>query len=111
MTSARGSSWLRTTALVLSVFHSAPAAHGQCIDYSNYLARVGSVDTADWVWAMALSEDHLYVGTRTGYGFDSFLEVVDVSQPNAPSIVGSTGLTAWPYGVATSPLQKATHFL
>ena len=70
-----------TMSLILSAALCPFAAHGQCIDYGDYLHLTGSVDTPGSARDVAVSGSYAYVGTSAAYGFSGSLQVIDVSDP------------------------------
>ena len=60
-----------------------PNAHAQCIDYSDYLHWRASVDTPGVENSVAVYGDHAFVAAGA-----AGLQVVDITDPNAPLIVG-----------------------
>ncbi|MCK4414875.1 MAG: T9SS type A sorting domain-containing protein [Candidatus Eisenbacteria sp.] len=69
---------------VLATLGSAELARGDCIDYSDYLHWVGGVETPDRPIDVSVAGSYAYVADR-----ESGLQIVDVSDPRVPEIVGS----------------------
>ena len=72
-------------------------AGAECIDYGDYLHRVGSVDTPGYAYGVAVSGTHAYVAN------DYFgLQVIDITNPTSPQIVGSVDTPVSALAVAVS---------
>src|SRR5262245_46190579 len=74
--------------LMLSWMAIAPAAGQNCIDYTDYLHFVGSLDTPGHPQGVAVNGDHAYVADAGDAGEPSHLLVLDISTA-MPEIVGS----------------------
>ncbi|MFZ1946842.1 MAG: hypothetical protein WAW06_04795, partial [bacterium] len=76
---------------------SLAAASAECIDYGDYLHWVGSVATADYTRDVAVSGTCAYVADLY-----AGLEVIDITDPASPQVLGSVGTPGSGYGVAVS---------
>jgi hypothetical protein len=65
-------------------FFADPAFPQECIDYGEFLHLVGSVHTAGAASSVAVAGSYAFVAAA-----GSGLEVVDISNPTAPAIVGN----------------------
>jgi len=78
----------RTGAIILAVAAGCAATIGwagaECIDYEDYLHWVTSVDTPGFARGVAVSGAYAYVADD-----DCGLQVIDISNPQSPQIVGS----------------------
>jgi len=72
-------------------------ASAECIDYGDYLHWVGGADTPGDANRVAVSGNHAYVADR-----ESGLQVIDVTNPASPQIVGSVSMPGSAWGVAVS---------
>ena len=78
-------------------------SHSDCLDYGDYIDRLGSTDTPGWEEDVAISGTRAYVVTRTyAAGWSSGLRVLDLSNPAAPVLLGSLELPGEAYAVAVS---------
>lgn len=75
---------------------SSPLYAEECIDYGNYIHRVGSLPTAE-AREVVLAGGLAYVAD--GY---SGLKVIDVSIPSNPRLVGSTDTPDFAFSIAVS---------
>ena len=76
-----------------------PTASAQdCLDYGDYLHWVGAVDTpGDYAWGVAVAGNYAYVSS-----WGSGLQVIDISVPESPEIVGSVDTPGFANGVAVA---------
>ena len=65
---------------------SQPGESSQCIDYGDYLHLAGSVDTPGLAASVTISGTLAYVADEA-----SGLQVIDITNPQSPQIVGSVG--------------------
>ena len=77
-------------ALALGLLLYPCTTHGQCIDYGNHLQWVGGVETPGDAYGLAVSGSYAYIADA-----DSGLQVVDLSNPAAPVIVGGVNTPDW----------------
>ena len=97
--------WLRRRLSVLPLLWCAmmlmlfalSMAQANCIDYGDYVHWVGRVDTPGSAYGVAVSGTVAYVAD-SGSG----LQVIDVSNPMSPAILGSVNTPGLAYGVAVS---------
>src|SRR3989339_532970 len=78
------------------------SASAECINYADYLHWVGGVDTEDWVFGVAVSGTHAYVVHNISQPNRSGLQVIDITDPADPTIVGSVDTPGNAQGVAVS---------
>lgn|GEM_PF-2354336 len=64
------------------------SARAACIDYSLHPHWISKVATSSGAWGVAVRGDYAYLTTNTAF------EVIDVSNPNRPAIVGTVRLPA-----------------
>ena len=65
-------------------------AHSECVDYGDYLQRMGSVDTPRLEEEVAISGTIGYVVTRDySGGWTSSLQVIDLANPASPPRIPS----------------------
>src|SRR4030067_572258 len=84
----RGSPWWARTGMAVVTAAmvcvcSFGSAEGICIDYGDYLHWVGRVDTPHYANAVAVLGTHAYVAD-----YDYGLQVIDITDPAAPLVVG-----------------------
>jgi len=70
---------------------------GQCIDYGDYLRWTGSADTPGEANSVYISAGYAYVSD--GY---SGLQVIDIANPQSPSIGGNVDTPSWADAVFVS---------
>ena len=88
---------VRFLLLGMAVLASPPAQAEDCIDYGDYLKRIGGVDTPGDAWSLAVAGSYAYVAAS-----DAGLQVVDISHPRSPTIIGSTSTSGNAKGVAVA---------
>ena len=71
-------------ALLMVLLAPSLVASQDCIDYGDYIHWVGGVDTPGEAWGVAVAGSHAYVADEY-----SGLQVVDVSDPESPSLVSN----------------------
>ena len=93
---SRWSASATCAALVASLaIHPLDAQGGDCIDYGDFVHRVGSVITPGVAYSVAVAGNHTYVADGA-----SGLQVVDITNPASPTIVGSVDTPGYAFGVA-----------
>jgi len=83
--------------MALAVGPHFDVAAADCIDYGDYLHWAGGVDTPDFADGVAVSGTHAYVAD-----WGSGLQVIDITNPASPQIVGSVDTPDYALGVAVS---------
>jgi len=95
---SRGRRWRATATLTIAAACTllASPAIADCTDWTNLQPIVGSVDTPGWAFRVAYGDSMVLVGD----GAMSGLQVVDVSRPEVPEIVGNLPMAEYANGVA-----------
>jgi hypothetical protein len=78
--------WVRAAVCLLAAavaWCSAGITFAQCVVYRDSLHWVAGVDTPSFAWSVAVSGGYAFVAD-----FDSGMQVIDVSVPDNPRIVG-----------------------
>jgi len=72
-------------------------ARAECIDYGSYLHWVSGVNTPDYAYGVAISGSHAYVADGV-----AGLQVIDITDPASPQLVGGVDTPYDAAGVAIS---------
>jgi len=72
-------------------------ARAECIDYGSYLHWVSGVNTPDYAYGVAISGSHAYVADGV-----AGLQVIDITDPASPQLVGGVDTPGEAFGVAIS---------
>ena len=85
--------------VLLAVLAVPSVSSGQiaCLNYDEYLHRVGRVETPRMIWTTVVNGNHAYLGDDHGD-----IHVVDISNPQAPAIVGYLDAPGSAEGLAIS---------
>jgi hypothetical protein len=86
---------LAALAGVVGLLCASGSARAQCIDYGDYIHWAGSVATGP-AYGVTVSGTHAYVAGYFG------LQVIDISNPQSPQIVGSVDTPGSANGVAVA---------
>ena len=77
-------------------------SRAQCIDYAGYSHWVGSVSAGCAIEHVAVSGSYAFVPAEFQCEYEYALQVIDISNPASPQVVGSAGTSGYPLCVGVS---------